>query len=154
MKKLLLALLLVLALASSSYAVGTASVTGYDVIQVVAQKSRVVLTITWVDDNAGTTLAINPATYGIQGWYLYSVETNPSNATAPTDNYDITLVDADGVDLAGGTLMNRDTATTEIVNIGTSSTGFPVIRGTFTFTLSGNAVVGGAGTCILTFLAN
>ena len=154
MKRLLLALLMILVMATSSWAVGTASVTNVEKVKVLNEQSRVVLTITWVDDNAGTTLAINSATYGITGWYLYSVETNPSNVTAPTDNYDITLVDADGVDLAGGTLMNRDTATTELVNVGTSSIGFPVIRGTFTFTLSGNAVVGGTGTCILTFIAN
>lgn len=153
MKKVLLGLLISLLLATSSWAVGVATVTGYEIIHVVNQRSRVILTITFVDDNAGTTLAINPVTYDITGWYLYSVETNPG-ATAPTDNYDITLIDSDGADLAGGTLMNRDTATTEFVNIGMSSIGFPVIRGTFTFTLSGNAVVGGTGIVIMTFLAN
>jgi len=150
----LLAVLLSLSIVSGAWAVGTASVTDVKKVYVLTQVKRVVITITWVDDNAGTTLAINPATYQIQGWYLYSAETNPSNVTAPTDNYDITLIDADGLDIAGGVLMNRDTANTELVNIGTATHGYPIIRGPFTFTLSGNAVVGGTGTCILTFVSD
>jgi hypothetical protein len=38
--------------------------------------------------------------------------TNPG-ATAPTDNYDIVVNDADGVDVAAGVLANRDTANSE-----------------------------------------
>jgi hypothetical protein len=38
--------------------------------------------------------------------------TNPG-ATAPTDNYDIVVNDADGADIAAGCLANRDTANTE-----------------------------------------
>jgi len=149
---LLLALFVALMLATNVFAVGTASITGFNTIRVVNSPTRVVLTVAWTDDTAGTTLAINPVTYGIVGWYLYSAETNPG--TAPTDNYDITLVDADVGDIAGGTLMNRDTITTELVNLGVAPAGFPIIRGTFTFTLSGNAVNNATGTCILTFIAN
>jgi hypothetical protein len=153
MRKLLLALLIVLALVSNVFAVGTATVTGFDTMRVVGQPTRVILTITWTDDTAGTTLAVNPATYGITGWYLYSAETDPG-ATAPTALYDITLVDANAVDIAGGTLMNRSATVTELVNVGSASHGFPVIRGNFTFTLSGNAVNNATGIVILTFVAN
>jgi len=134
----------------TSWGVGVATVSKVEKIQVIGEPKRIILTISWVDDSAGTTLAIIPATYGIMGYYLYSAETNPG-ATAPTDLYDITLIDGDGVDIAGSTLLNRATATSQLVNIGTAVHGYPVIRGTFTFTLANNAVVGGLGTCILTF---
>lgn len=46
--------------------------------------------------------------------YIVRVVTNPS-ATAPTDDYDITITDADGVDVMAGALANRDTANSEQV---------------------------------------
>lgn len=49
--------------------------------------------------------------YAIVGTLL-SVTTDPG-ATAPTDNYDITLTDSLGVDVFAGLGANRDTATTE-----------------------------------------
>lgn len=153
MKKLMLALFLVLVMAVSSWAAGTASVTGHDKIHVLREQQRVILTITWVDDTAGTTLAIDPKTYSITGWYLYTAETNPGG-TAPTALYDITLVDADGADIAGGVLLNRSATVTELVNVGTSAAGYPVMRGSVTFTLSGNDVNNATGTLILTFVAN
>jgi len=51
-----------------------------------------------------TTAAIN----GI----VIMVETDPG-ATAPLDNYDLTITDALGADIMGGALANRDTANTE-----------------------------------------
>ena len=45
---------------------------------------------------------------------LLRVTTNPG-ATAPTDDYDITVTDEDDVDIAMGLLANRDTANTETV---------------------------------------
>lgn len=46
--------------------------------------------------------------------YIRKIETNPGG-TAPDDNYDITLLDADGVDVAAGALGDRDTSTSEVV---------------------------------------
>lgn len=152
MKKLLVAILLSLFLVSTALAAGTATAT-YQRINVIGQPERVVVTISWTDDNAGTTFDIVPATYVITGYYLYSAETNPGSGP-PTDNYDITIVDADTVDVAGGMLMNRDTITTELVNIGTASHGYPVIRGTWTFTIAAGTAGAASGTCILTFTAN
>lgn len=43
---------------------------------------------------------------------VYECVTDPS-ATAPTDNYDITITDDDGIDVLHGLGANRDTATTE-----------------------------------------
>lgn len=47
---------------------------------------------------------------------LIALVTNPG-ATAPTDNYDVTLVDGDGLDRLGGVGANRDTTTSERVAI-------------------------------------
>ena len=58
----------------------------------------------------------------ITGWIML-VETDPG-ATAPTDNYDITLVNSNSRDVMGGSLANRDTANTEAV--------LPYINGTYT----------------------
>ena len=46
--------------------------------------------------------------------FIRKIETNPGS-TAPTDNYDITLLDADSVDVAAGALLDRDTSTSEII---------------------------------------
>lgn len=44
--------------------------------------------------------------------FIVRVVTNPG-ATAPSDNYDITLLDEDSVDVASGNLLNRDETTSE-----------------------------------------
>lgn len=79
--------------------------------------------------------------------YIIKVVTDPGS-TAPTDNYDVTLIDATtGADLLGGEGMNRDTATSEeaIPKIG-SAYGANFVPGAFTMTLTGNAVVSATGT--------
>jgi hypothetical protein len=153
MKKLLLALLvLAIMVPSMVFAVGTATAV-FQRVMVQGNPDRLILTISWTDDNAGTTYSIVPATYRIEGYYLYSVETNPG-AGPPTDNYDITILDADGFDVAGSVLLNRDTSTTELVNIGTATHGYPVIRGTWTFTIAAGTAGASSGTAILTFTAN
>ena len=134
------------------FAAGTATAV-FQRVMVEGNPDRLILTISWTDDNAGTTYSIVPATYRIEGYYLYSVETNPG-AGPPTDNYDITILDADGFDVAGSTLLNRDTSTTELVNVGTATHGYPVIRGTWTFTIAAGTAGASSGTAILTFTAN
>lgn len=80
--------------------------------------------------------------------YLIKVITDPG-ATAPTDNYDITLVDADGYDAAESLLINRDTANTEVVYPVVSGAATPVLLlGTHTFTIA-NAGSTKDGVCIL-----
>ena len=157
MKKLLLALLLILCLASSALAAGTVTITS-STIQVLAQPTRKVITLSWQCEAGAATIpntTIGAETYGIKGWYFYSGETNPG-VTAPTTLYDITILDADGADLAGGVLMNRSATVTEgPTAIGLGSTGHPpMVRGDLTFTLSNNSVNAALGTCILTFIAN
>jgi hypothetical protein len=63
--------------------------------------------IAWTSDGSGNyTEAVN-----ISGVIL-RVVTNPGSA-APTDNYDVTLIDEDGIDLLASQGLNRDTTTTE-----------------------------------------
>lgn len=73
---------------------------------------------------------------------LLALETNPG-ATAPTDNYDVTIEDGGGHDVLEGVGANRDTATTEkatVVYLGTSV--HPVVDDSDTLTLKigGNSV--------------
>lgn len=159
MKKLILALFLVFIMAESVFAAtpGTCTISS-QVITVQNQQSRKILTLSWVASVDAATVpatTITATTYGIEGWYLYSGETNPG-ATQPTPNYDITITDADGADLAGGMLMDRSaTATQGPVAMALGTTGhYPVVRGNLTFTLSNNAVNSALGTCILTFISN
>lgn len=73
---------------------------------------------------------------------LLALHTNPG-ATAPTDNYDITLIDGDGMDRLQGVGANRDTANSEQVPVVYTSTSVnpPVsIDETLTFTIANNAV--------------
>lgn len=67
---------------------------------------------------------------------LVKLVTNPG-ATAPTDNYDITLVDAEGLDVLQGVGANRDTANTEAVPVVYSGTSLhPTVDETDTLTLT------------------
>ncbi len=73
---------------------------------------------------------------------LVALETNPG-ATAPTSNYDITLVDGEGLDALQGVGANRHTTATEKVPIVYSGTALhPVVADwqTLTLTLAGNSV--------------
>jgi hypothetical protein len=65
----------------------------------------------WVCDASGNVSGTD--TKALNGEVLRFV-TNP-DAVAPTDNYDITLNDEDGFDIANGLLANRDTLNTEQV---------------------------------------
>ena len=73
---------------------------------------------------------------------LLALHTNPG-ATAPTDNYDITLIDGDGLDRLQGVGANRDTANSEQVPVVYASTSVnpPVsVDETLTLTFANNAV--------------
>lgn len=70
-----------------------------------------VITFTCGTDTAASATYANVTTKPLFG-YVFMAETNPG-ATGPTDNYDIVLNDADGADIFGGNLMNRDTSNTE-----------------------------------------
>lgn len=139
----------ILMVCPQAYSSGTATVTLSGKWGSTPAKKRAV-TIAWVDDTSGTTATITASSMGIEGWYLYSCETNPGS-TAPTDNYDITISDSDGVDVMFGALANRDTSNSEIAF---PASGYPLVAGNLTFSLSGNSVNNALGTCTCVFLEN
>lgn len=73
--------------------------------------------------------------------YLVLAATNPGT-TAPTDNYDITVEDSDGIDKFGGVLTNRDTANSEQ---DIPATGATRVDDVLTVKLSGNSVNSATG---------
>lgn len=84
---------------------------------------------------------------------LAELVTNPG-AVAPTDNYDITLIDGEGADRLQGLGANRDTANTEpapIVYAG--STVHPPVSSdeTLTLKIANNSVVSATGRILLTY---
>ena len=95
--------------------------------------------ITWTSDASGNADVALP----MNGWLVKFV-TDPS-ATAPTDDYDITLVDENGIDALTGLGANRDTANTEQVYPLVSGAATPIfLSGSHTFTVAnaGNAKSG------------
>ena len=114
MKKLLITLA-ILALASMAFADDSVVTVKTDSVN----DGMEIVVFTWL---ANTVTGTVPATSTSGTWphprrqkagCIAKVNTNPGS-TAPTDNYDITLTDDDGVDLMGGELANRDTATSEV----------------------------------------
>ena len=108
MKKLLTLIILLLFLATGkSYAVDadpTESV-AYD------RPNHIrIVTISWSDASGnGVNFQLTQPWYN--GWII-EVDTDPGT-TAPTDNYDIELLNDLGVDLLAGELYDRDTSTSE-----------------------------------------
>lgn len=97
-----------------------------------------------------TSAADGSATQSIENLYgwLVKVVTDPG-ATAPTDNYDLTLVDENSIDAAESALLNRDTANTETVYPIATGAQTPVfLCGTHTFTVA-NAGDSKVGRCVL-----
>lgn len=108
MKRLIIFMMVVLFLlmSSSTWAAGTITQTKSKV------SSNVTLwTFTCTADSADGSFPATASSSDIEG-YVILVVTNPG-ATAPTDNYDITLTDEDSVDVMGGELANRDTSNSE-----------------------------------------
>lgn len=75
----------------------------------VAVKGRVqVVTLTWTSDASGN---VNGTTFGYNG-LLMRFCTNPGS-TAPSDNWDFVLNDADAADVLEGAGADRDTTNSE-----------------------------------------
>lgn len=66
----------------------------------------------WTSAADGTASGATPNVYDGQALMLV---TDPDGTDAPTDNYDITITDSDGVDVLAGVGADRDTAVTEYV---------------------------------------
>lgn len=155
MKRIILAVLMVLALAVPSWAASSATMTLDTSIDGIR-----ILTINWTAHTDGSFTAVSTDDYShqgrtmtqwVKGYYLYTAETDPGS-TGPTDNYDIAINDANSLDIAGTKLANRDQSTTELVNVGTATFGYPIVRGPLSIAITGNSVNSATGTIILVFV--
>lgn len=107
-----------------------------------------VSTITWSWTASKDNGAVpNTASSTVTGW-VFMATTDPGAAIAPQDDYDIELRDTDSVDIFGGTLANRDTATSEhaVPLIGAAYYGHRFINGALTMVLTNNNVNSATGT--------
>lgn len=111
----------------------------------IVAKGYRVMTFAWTSDGSGD---VNGTAFGTQG-ILLRVVTNPG-ATAPDDNYDLTLLDADAVDVLEGAGADRDTANSQQISLlaPTSTTGPIALAGQITPTIA-NAGSGKNGTITL-----
>lgn len=101
------------------------------------------ISIAWTSDGAGAATGSVENLYG----FLVKVVTDPTDG--PTDNYDITLIDENGIDAADGKLIDRDTANTEQVYPVATNAQTPIfLCGTHTFTVA-NAGNAKRGVCVL-----
>ena len=103
-------------------------------IQVTGGLERRYVTLTCTGDGTITAYSFDPAVFGVRGWYLYNVTTDPG-ASAPTAAYDITLVAA-GEDVAGGKLADRSATATETVLIAPSTQGYHMTDAAFAITFA------------------
>ena len=156
MKRFLMILIGVFLLCPAlSYAVGT--VTGPVVTKAtVGQTQRITLAYTFTAD-AGAAMAsatLNPETYKIAGWYLYEVEVDPGS-TGPTNGaWDFDITDARSYVVSEARIDDKSSTATSIYRFASSSTGYPMIRGTWTLSIGDNAVNNASVTVYLTFVSN
>lgn len=91
--------------------------------------------ITWTSTSGGAVEVKLPEIWG----RVVRMVTDPAaGGSAPTDNYDVTLVDENALDVLGGTGADRDTANTEAISPGVYLAG----QVTFTVANAGNAKAG------------
>jgi hypothetical protein len=97
------------------------------------------ISVRWTSDASGNADVSITNLYG----FLVKFVTDPTDG--PTDNYDFTLIDENGIDALAGTGVDRDTTTTEQVYPVALNAATPVfLCGTHTFTIAnaGNAKSG------------
>lgn len=96
----------------------------------------------WTSDGSGDATGTTSAAFDGK---IEGLTTIPDGVAAPTDNYDITITDADGHDVLLGAGANRDTANTEHV---TSASLAAVAGSKLTLTVA-NAGASKQGTAIV-----
>lgn len=130
-------LVLIILLSGYAYGAGSSATASAPVDMEDAWNNIFHRKVDWVADNANGT--VPTATMTIDG-YLMLCETSPGT-TAPTTNYDITLVNSAGVDVMEGELANRSAVATE-----RTSWSVRYVSGNVTFTLTNNSVNSATGT--------
>lgn len=106
------------------------------------------LTFSFTADPNGTVSDTN--TEAAMDGYLLQMVTNPGS-TAPTDNYDITIKNSDGVDLLNGNGADRDTSNSEIAfpDPNWAAVTPPFFSGLLTLGISNNSQASATGEVIL-----
>ena len=98
------------------------------------------LTFTCTADASDKSYPDTDSIQAIDG-YVFMVVTDPDDDTAPTDAYDITLKDDNGVDVMGGELANRsDTASEQAVPKIDAVYGTRWVDGILSLAISNNSV--------------
>jgi hypothetical protein len=154
MKRFILAVIITMVWVSVSLAAGTVVVTKGAYLD----GENKTLLFTWTagtGGDAGTVTAVPTTTEEtnyIKGYYLCAAITNPG-ATTPADNYGITVKNADGIDLFGGALLNRDESNSEyaVPTIATGVKGCAFVDGTLTVAWTSVTTSAGNGTLKLFF---
>ncbi len=153
MKKFLSAIivLLVIGFAGEVFATGACVHTSTEDVNVLGSRQRTYVKLTCTSDGSGiAAYSLDPATYGIRGWYLYNVTTDPDGTSAPTDNYDITLLTSGGEDITNGTaLLNRSTSATQTALISDSTRGYHMMDSALAVTFGG--ITSNPGIIVITF---
>jgi hypothetical protein len=77
----------------------------------------------------------------LTGFYLYKLIINPG-ATPPTDNWDFTITDSDGIDILGGSGSNMHTTNSAMIapKLNSSTYFAQPIYGALNLNISGNIV--------------
>ncbi len=108
----------------------------------------------WIADDSGVVVPIELTEEDflkIHGMFLTAAKTIPDPDYTPTDNYDVEIIDEDGMDLFGGTLQNRSNLTTQLTvpHIDDDIYGPVQIYNNFSFRVSNNSVANAKGVCRL-----
>lgn len=139
MKKIALGLIVFvsfLLIPSATLAAGSCVFTSVETYGVPQKSQTKMVTLTCTGDGSITAFSFVPATYGVKGWWLYSVTTDPGTS-APTDQYDITLL-VNSEDMANSRLLNRSSSATETIVIADSTKGYWLASETMAITFANN----------------
>jgi hypothetical protein len=173
MKKILLALMLVILFAVPAYGLGSCTQTvktSYTPQDRVADAVTAIVTITCIADSGGSatfptaTIALVPSTttnppYNLYGYYLYQVGRTPGNVSSsqltcsvacPTTLYTVTITDTQGYAIDLGLLTSNGSASVaQLTLMENTSTGYPVIRSAPTVAITGNGATNYSATVTL-----
>lgn len=112
-----------------------------------------VLIYSWLGDSVDGSVPATPGNAPIDG-YVFLVTTNPG-AVAPTEGYDVTLTDTDGMDIMGGELADRSASASEqaVPKINDAYIS-RYVSGTITLNITNNSALGAKGKVSIFFKNN
>ncbi|MFA5158712.1 MAG: hypothetical protein WC451_06040 [Patescibacteria group bacterium] len=148
MKRIFLVIGFWLIFVSSSFAAGSCVLTHTADVDIDGRKT---VELTCTGDGSITAYTFVPGNFGVKGWYLYSVTTDPG--TAPTADYDITFL-VNGEDIAGSLLLNRSATLTQTVVIAPTTLGYHISKDDIVITFTNNTANPSVIVMTLRFVTN